>query len=145
MIEFNIEGQKFFVDNFPQKKSDLNKSKNKLTLQIPVYTKYSQTNSGKQFLTSRGYVDIPVSESKEVKFFKNLKELPQSLIFYKGKLYFWKLQGVQLLEVRIKPNQEYYEFDKTIIELTISYKNVYGTHNLTLLNRVSKLDELLDN
>lgn len=130
MIEINIEHQNFFVDNFPQKKSDLNKSKNKLTLQIPVYTKYSQT-----------YIDeIP----KEVQFFENLKELPNSIIFNKGNVYFWKLNGVKLIGIVVKSKKEYFEYDKTIIELTISYENVFGTHNLTLLNRVSKLDELLN-
>ena len=130
MIEINIEHQNFFVDNFPQKKSDLNKSKNKLTLQIPVYTKYSQT-----------YIDeIP----KEVQFFENLKELPNSIIFNKGNVYFWKLNGVKLIGIVVKSKKEYFEYDKTIIELTISYENVFGTHNLTLLNRVSKLDQLLN-
>ena len=141
MIEINIDHQKFFVDNFPQKKSDLNKSKNKLTLKIPIYTKYSQSNSGNQMLTSRGYVDVI---PKEVQFFKNLKELPNSIIFNKGNVYFWKLNGVKLIGIVVKSKKEYFEYDKTIIELTISYEDVFGTHNLTLLNRVSKLDELLN-
>lgn len=144
MIQINIEDQKFYVDNFPEKKSDLNKSKNKLTLQIPVYAKYSLKNSGKQFLTSRGYIDVPNSESKEVQFLKNLKELPKSIIFNKSSVYFWKLQGVQFLGVVVRSNKEYFDYDKKINELTISYEDVYGTHNLTLLNRTSKLDELLN-
>jgi hypothetical protein len=144
MIEINIDHQKFFVDNFPQKKSDLNKSKNKLTLQIPVYKKYYVKNLGKQLLTSRGYIDVTNSESKEVQFFKNLKELPKSIIFNKGNVYFWKLNGVKLIGIVVKSTNEYFEYDKTIIELTIGYEDVYGTHNLTLLNRTSKLDELLD-
>jgi hypothetical protein len=125
MIEINIENKKFFVDNFPQKKSDLNKFKNKLTLQIPVYT------------SSKHLID-------ELQFFKNLKELPKSIILNKGNVYFWKLNGLQLLGILIKPKKEYFEYDKTTIELTISYEDVYGTHDLTLLNRVSKLDELLN-
>jgi hypothetical protein len=133
MIEINIENKKFFVDNFPQKKSDLNKFKNKLTLQIPLYT------SSEHF---RQRVDIELID--ELQFFKNLKELPKSIILNKGNVYFWKLHGIQLLEIVIKPKKEYFEYDKTTIELTISYEDVYGTHDLTLLNRVSKLDELLN-
>jgi hypothetical protein len=141
MIQINIEDQKFYVDNFPEKKSDLNKRKDKLTLKIAIYTKYSKTNSGNQMLTTRGYVDLIY---QEVQFFKDLKELPKSIILNKGKLYFWKLQGVQLLGVVVKSDKEYFDYDKKIIELTISYEDVYGTHNPTLLNRISKLDELLD-
>ena len=133
MIEINIENKKFFVDNFPQKKSDLNKFKNKLTLQIPVYTSSKHV---------RQRVDIELID--ELQFFKNLKELPKSIILNKGNVYFWKLNGIQLLEIVIKPKKEYFEYDKTNIELTISYEDVYGTHDLTLLNRVSKLDELLN-
>jgi len=133
MIEINIENKKFFVDNFPQKKSDLNKFKNKLTLQIPVYTTSKHV---------RQRVDIELID--ELQFFKNLKELPKSIILNKGNVYFWKLNGLQLLGILIKPKKEYFEYDKTTIELTISYEDVYGTHDLTLLNRVSKLDELLN-
>ena len=133
MIEINIENKKFFVDNFPQKKSDLNKFKNKLTLQIPVYTSSNHV---------RQRVDIELID--ELQFFKNLKELPKSIILNKGNVYFWKLNGIQLLGILIKPKKEYFEYDKTTIELTISYEDVYGTHDLTLLNRVSKLDELLN-
>ena len=139
MIEINIDEQKFFVDNFPQRKSDLNKSKNKLTLQIPVYTKnLFNIDTGLRLIQ---HIDeIP----KEVEFFKNLKELPNSIIFNKGNVYFWKLNGVKLIGIVVKSKKEYFEYDKTIIELTISYEDVFGTHNLTLLNRVSKLDELLN-
>jgi hypothetical protein len=133
MIEINIENKKFFVDNFPQKKSDLNKFKNKLTLQIPVYTSSNHV---------RQRVDIELID--ELQFFKKLKELPKSITLNKGNVYFWKLNGIQLLEIVIKPKKEYFEYDKTNIELTISYEDVYGTHDLTLLNRVSKLDELLN-
>ena len=139
MIEINIDHQKFFVDNFPQKKSDLNKSKNKLTLQIPVYTK-NLFNIDTDLRLIQQIDEIP----KEVEFFKNLKELPNSIIFNKGNVYFWKLNGVKLIGLVVKSNKEYFEYDKTIIELTISYEDVFGTHNLTLLNRVSKLDELLN-
>ena len=139
MIEINIDHQKFFVDNFPQKKSDLNKSKNKLTLQIPVYTK-NLFNIDTDLRLIQQIDEIP----KEVEFFKNLKELPNSVIFNKGNVYFWKLNGVKLIGLVVKSNKEYFEYDKTIIELTISYEDVFGTHNLTLLNRVSKLDELLN-
>ena len=59
-------------------------------------------------------------------------------------MYFWKLNGVKLFGIVVKSKKEYFEYDKTIIELTISYEDVFGTHNLTLLNRVSKLDELLN-
>ena len=137
MIEINIDHQKFFVDNFPQKKSDLNKSKNKLTLQIPVYTK-------NLFNTDLRLIQQIDEIPKEVEFFKNLKELPNSIIFNKGNVYFWKLNGVKLIGILVKSKKEYFEYDKTIIELTISYEDVFGTHNLTLLNRVSKLDELLN-
>ena len=137
MIEINIDHQKFFVDNFPQKKSDLNKSKNKLTLQIPVYTK--NLFNDKDLRLIQQIDEIP----EEVEFFKNLKELPNSIIFNKGNVYFWKLNGVKLIGIVVKSKKEYFEYDKTIIELTISYEDVFGTHNLTLLNRVSKLDELL--
>lgn len=139
MIEINIDHQKFFVDNFPQKKSDLNKSKNKLTLQIPVYTK-NLFNIDTDLRLIQHIDEIP----KEVEFFKNLKELPNSIIFNKGNVYFWKLNGVKLIGIVVKSKKEYFEYDKTIIELTISYEDVFGTHNLTLLNRVSKLDELLN-
>ena len=139
MIEINIDHQKFFVDNFPQKKSDLNKSKNKLTLQIPVYTK-NLFNIDTDLRLIQQIDEIP----KEVEFFKNLKELPNSIIFNKGNVYFWKLNGVKLIGILVKSKKEYFEYDKTIIELTISYEDVFGTHNLTLLNRVSKLDELLN-
>ena len=139
MIEINIDHQKFFVDNFPQKKSDLNKSKNKLTLQIPVYTK-NLFNIDTGFGLIQHIDEIP----EEVEFFKNLKELPNSIIFNKGNVYFWKLNGVKLFGIVVKSKKEYFEYDKTIIELTISYEDVFGTHNLTLLNRVSKLDELLN-
>jgi len=141
MIQINIEDQKFYVDNFPEKKSDLNKRKDKLTLKIAIYTKYSKTNSGNQMLTTRGYVDLIC---QEVQFFKDLKGLPKSITLNKGNVYFWKLNGIQLLGIVIKPKKEYFEYDKTTIELTISYEDVYGTHDLTLLNRVSKLDELLN-
>ena len=137
MIEINIDHQKFFVDNFPQKKSDLNKSKNKLTLQIPVYTK-------NLFNTDLRLIQHIDEIHKEVEFYKNLKELPNSIIFNKGNVYFWKLNGVKLIGIVVKSKKEYFEYDKTIIELTISYEDVFGTHNLTLLNRVSKLDELLN-
>ena len=139
MIEINIDDQKFFVDNFPQRKSDLNKSKNKLTLQIPVYTK-NLFNIDTDLRLIQQIDEIP----KEVEFFKNLKELPNSVIFNKGNVYFWKLNGVKLIGIVVKSKKEYFEYDKTIIELTISYEDVFGTHNLTLLNRVSKLDELLN-
>jgi hypothetical protein len=138
MIEINIENKKFFVDNFPQKKSDLNKFKNKLTLQIPVYTSSKHV---------RHRVDIELIDeisTELLHFFKNLKELPKSIILNKGNVYFWKLNGIQLLGILIKSKKEYFEYDKTTIELTISYEDVYGTHDLTLLNRVSKLDELLN-
>ena len=138
MIEINIDHQKFFVDNFPQKKSDLNKSKNKLTLQIPVYTKNLLNDKDSRLIQQID--EIP----EEVEFFKNLKELPNSIIFNKGNVYFWKLNGVKLIGIVVKSKKEYFEYDKTIIELTISYEDVFGTHNLTLLNRVSKLDELLN-
>lgn len=138
MIEINIDHQNFFVDNFPQKKSDLNKSKNKLTLQIPVYT--VNLFNDKDLRLIQHIDEIP----KEVEFFKNLKELPNSIIFNKGNVYFWKLNGVKLIGILVKSKKEYFEYDKTIIELTISYEDVFGTHNLTLLNRVSKLDELLN-
>ena len=139
MIEINIDHQKFFVDNFPQKKSDLNKSKNKLTLQIPVYTK-NLFNIDTDLRLIQHIDEIP----EEVEFFKNLKELPNSIIFNKGNVYFWKLNGVKLIGIVVKSTKEYLSYSKTIIELTISYEDVFGTHNLTLLNRVSKLDELLN-
>lgn len=131
MIQLTISDNTFYVDNFPEKKTDLLKKKSGLKLTIPFYQSFQTPQEA-----------LKVQE--QIDYLKNLKELPNYLMFHKSSRYFWGLGDCKLLNLTSKKLDHYYEFQRSEVTLTISYDQVFGSSNLKLLNRTQKLDELLN-
>lgn len=136
-----IDDKNFWLDFgcFPEKISRLKKM-NQIKFKINLYD-YSMVKS-----TSAG---SQIEFTNKFNFLKSLKTLPETIYASKSDYYWWSFDGCQLLDKKIHQDKDYYDYQgrdikKWNIELTISYKDVFGSNKKTVLERDIKLKKLFN-
>jgi hypothetical protein len=91
----------------------------------------------------------PESPSNQLDFLKSLKSLPKTVYVSKSDYYWWCFDGCQLIDKEIHQDKGYYDYvgkfpEKYDIELTISFKDVWGSNKKTVLERDLKLKKLFN-
>lgn len=136
-----ISDKNFWLDFgcFPEKISRLKKL-NQIKFKINLYD-YSKVKS-----TSAGY---QIEFVNKLPFLKSLKTLPETIYASKSDHYWWSFDGCQLLDKKIHQDKDYLDYQgrdikKWDIELTISYKDVYGSNKKQVLERDIKLKKLFN-
>ena len=81
-------------------------------------------------------------------FLKSLT-IPETIYASKSDHYWWCFDGCQLIDKKICQDKDYYDYagrdiKKWNIELTISYKDVWGSNKKTVLERDLKLKKLFN-
>lgn len=82
-------------------------------------------------------------------FLKSLETLPETIYVSKSDHYWWSFDGCQILDKKMYQDKDYYDYQgrdikKWNIELTISYKDVFGSNKKTVLERDLKLKKLFN-
>lgn len=135
-----IDNKNFWTDVcFPEKISRLKKL-NQIKFKIYLYD-YSMVKS-----TSAG---SQIEFTNKFNFLKSLKTLPETIYASKSDYYWWSFDECQLLDKKIHQDKDYYDYQgrdikKWNIELTISYKDVFGSNKKTVLERDIKLKKLFN-
>ena len=139
-----IDDKNFWLDFgcFPEKISRLKKM-NQIKFKINLYD-YSMVKS-----TSAGSQIEFDNKFSFLKSLKSLKTLPETIYASKTDNYWWSFDGCQLLDKKIHQDKDYYDYQgrdikKWNIELTISYKDVFGSNKKTVLERDIKLKKLFN-
>ena len=86
---------------------------------------------------------------EKINFFKYLSSIPETVYVSKSDYYWWCFDGCQLIDKKINQDKDYYDYvgrdiKKWNIELTISYKDVWGSNKKTVLERDLKLNKLFN-
>jgi hypothetical protein len=86
---------------------------------------------------------------EKVNFFKSLISISETVYVSKSDYYWWCFDGCQLIDKKIYQDKDYYDYagrdiKKWNIELTISYKDVWGSNKKTVLERDLKLKKLFN-
>ena len=86
---------------------------------------------------------------KKLDFLKSLESIPETIYASKSDYYWWSFDGCQLLDKKIHQDKDYLDYQgrdikKWNIELTISYKDVYGSNKKEVLERDIKLKKLFN-
>lgn len=128
-----IDDKSFWLDFgcFPEKISRLKKM-NQIKFNIALYADVSKSDQ---------YIELD--------FLKSLKKLPKTIYCSKSNYYWWCFDLCQLLDKKIYQDKNYYDYQgrdikKWNIELTISYKDVWGSNKKTVLERDLKLNKLFN-
>jgi hypothetical protein len=87
--------------------------------------------------------------SNQLDFLKSLKKIPETIYVSKSDYYWWCFDGCQLIDKKIYQDKNYYDYSgrdikKWNIELTISYKDVWGSNKKAVLDRDLKLNKLFN-
>lgn len=87
--------------------------------------------------------------NNQLDFLNSLKTLPETVYASKSDYYWWCFDGCQLIDKKISEDKNYYDYQnrdikKWNIELTISYKDVWGSNKKTVLERDLKLKKLFN-
>ena len=85
----------------------------------------------------------------KINFFKSLNSIPETVYASKSEYYWWCFDGCQLIDKKIYQDKDYYDYvgrdiEKWNIELTISYKDVWGSNKKKVLERDLKLKKLFN-
>lgn len=130
-----IDDKNFWLEYgcFPEKISSLKKCK-QIKLKIVLYADDSKPGQ---------YIEL----NNQLDFLKSLKKLPETIYASKSNYYWWCFDGCSLLEKKIYQDKSYYDYQgrdskKWNIELTVSYKDVWGSNKKTVLERDAKLRKL---
>lgn len=86
---------------------------------------------------------------EKINFFKSLISITETVYVSKSDYYWWCFDGCQLIDKKIYQDKDYYDYagrdiKKWNIELTISYKDVWGSNKKTVLERDLKLKKLFN-
>lgn len=132
-----ITDKDFWLDFgcFPEKISRLKKL-NQIKFKINLY------DNGTGYQTA-------IDFANKFTFLKTLKTLPETIYASKSDHYWWSFDGCQLLDKKISQDKDYYDYQgrdikKWNIELTISYKDVFGSNKKSVLERDLKLKKLFN-
>jgi hypothetical protein len=133
-----IDDKEFWIDygSFPEKISRLKKCdhiKFKLNL-------YIDTNN------------LPITSfsfDEKLDFFKSLESIPKTIYCSKSDHYWWCFDGCSLLDKKVYQDKSYYDYQgrdikKWNIELTVSFKDVWGSNKKAVLERDLKLKKLFN-
>lgn len=115
---------------FPEKISCLKKM-NQIKFKINLY--------------DNGDIDF----NNQLNFFKLLTTFPESIYSSKSDYYFWCFDKCLLLDKKVYQDKNYYDYKgrdikKWNIELTISYKEVFGSSKKQVIERDIKLKKLFN-
>jgi hypothetical protein len=129
-----IDDKEFWLDSgyFPEKITRL-KQINPIKFKINLYDNV-----------------IELSDFDEkINFFKSLISISETVYVSKSDYYWWCFDGCQLIDKKIYQDKDYYDYvgrdiKKWNIELTISYKDVWGSNKKTVLERDLKLKKLFN-
>ena len=131
-----IDDKEFWLDSecFPEKITRL-KQINPVKFKINLYD--NRVNSG------------DFDFNGKINFFKSLNLTPETIYASKSDYYWWCFDGCQLIDKKIYQDKDYYDYvgrdiKKWNIELTISYKDVWGSNKKTVLERDLKLKKLFN-
>lgn len=96
-----------------------------------------------------GFVGSQIEFANQFSFLKSIKTLPETIYASKSDYYWWSFDGCLLLDKKIYQDKDYYDYQgrdikKWNIELTISYKDVWGSNKKTVLERDLKLNKLFN-
>lgn len=131
-----IDNKEFWLDSshFNEKISHLKKIK-QIKFQIHLYN--SPSVSSKEF-----------DFTSKIMFLKSISTLG-TIYVSKSQYYWWSFESCQLIDSRISEDKDYFDYigrdqKKWDIELTISYKDVWGSNKKSVLERDLKLNKLFD-
>lgn len=136
-----ISDKNFWLDFecFPEKISRLKKLEQiKFKINLYDYGMVKSTSVGSQ-----------IEFANKFSFLKSLKTLPETIYASKSDYYWWSFDGCLLLDKKMYQDKDYYDYQgrdikKWNIELTISYKDVWGSNKKTVLERDLKLKKLFN-
>jgi hypothetical protein len=127
-MDLHIEDKKFNFWDFPEKLSQLKKL-NKINFVFSIY----------------------VYDSKEgdLEFIRNLNRIPDIIYVSKSKYYYWVFSNCNLINKKISEDKNFIDYrgrdiKKFDIEVSISYKEVWGSNNKSVIDRNIKLNKLLN-
>jgi hypothetical protein len=131
-----IDDKEFWLDSgyFPEKITRL-KQINPIKFKINLYD--NRVNS------------VDFDFNGKINFFKSLNSTSETVYASKSDYYWWCFDGCQLIDKKIYQDKNYYDYSgrdikKWNIELTISYKDVWGSNKKTVLERDLKLKKLFN-
>ena len=131
-----IDDKEFWLDFgcFPEKISRLKKCE-QIKFKINLYD-------------STGY-QYDINFNNKFSFLNSLKTFPETIYASKSDYYWWCFDGCQLIDKKIHQDKDYYDYQgrdmkKWNIELTISYKDVWGSNKKKVLDRDLKLKKLFN-
>ena len=86
---------------------------------------------------------------EKINFFKSLSSISETIYASKSDYYWWCFDGCQLIDKKIHQDKDYYDYQgrdmkKWNIELTISYKDVWGSNKKKVIDRDLKLKKLFN-
>lgn len=136
-----ISDKNFWLDFgcFPEKISRLKKlNQIKFKINLYDYSNVKSTSAGSQ-----------IEFANQFSFIKSLKTLPETIYASKSDHYWWSFDGCLLLDKKVYRDKDFYDsqgrdIKKWNIELTISYKDVYGSNKKSVLERDIKLKKLFN-
>jgi hypothetical protein len=127
-MDLHIEDKKFPFWDFPEKLSQLKKL-NKINFIFSIY----------------------VYDSKEgdLEFIRNLNKIPDIIYVSKSKYYYWCFSGCDLINKKISQDKNFIDYQgrdikKFDIKFSISYKDVWGSNNKSVIDRDIKLNKLFN-
>lgn len=136
-----IDEKNYWLDFgcFPEKISRLKKlNQIKFKINLYDYSNVKSTSAGSQ-----------IEFANQFSFIKSLKTLPKTIYASKSDHYWWSFDECLLLDKKVYRDKDFYDsqgrdIKKWNIELTISYKDVYGSNKKSVLERDIKLKKLFN-
>jgi len=130
-MDLHIEDKKFPFWDFPEKLSHL-KKKNEIDIDVSVYIYDNQTKP-----------------NSDLEFFKSLTELPNIIYVSKSMYYYWVFSECKLLNISFSEDKNFIDYQgrdikKFDIKFSISYKDVWGSNNKSVIDRDIKLNKLFN-
>lgn len=139
-MKLYIEDKQFWLDSFsfPEKISTL-KKRDQINLMVNLYIDVDNLIGLNGILVA----------SLELAFFNSLENISQTLYCSKSDYYWWCFDSCGLLEKKVYKDKNYYEHngrnvEKWNVELTVSYKDVFGSNKKDVLERDTKLRKLFN-
>lgn len=130
-MDLHIGDKKFHFWDFPEKLSHL-KKKNEIDINISVYI-----------------YDNQIKPNSDLEFLKSLTELPNIIYVSKSMYYYWVFSDCKLLNISFSEDKNFIDYKgrdmkKFDIEFFISYKDVWGSNNKSVIDRDIKLNKLFN-
>jgi hypothetical protein len=135
-MDLHIEDKKFNFWDFPEKLSQLKKL-NKINFVFSIYVYDSKEGSNIFY------------KSCDLEFIRNLNKIPDIIYVSKSKYYYWSFIECDLINKKILQDKNFIDYkgrdiNKFDIEFSISYKDVYGSNNKSVIDRDIKLNKLFN-